>query len=392
MSKCTLAGRAAARRHAARSGFTLIEMMVVIVIIGILIGLLVPVIAGAFRRGKEAAEIAEIQNLVGALQRFKDRYGAYPPSQIILREDGAYTFGAAPFVGPGNQSTAVFDETLSIQYINRFWPQMRIHTDGTAVTPAEIGDINGDGTIDVNDFYDWNGDGVKNGPWYLQGDECLVFFLGGIPTGQYTDSGGTVQRPGSVGFDPKKYPPGALGFGKTPQWPTQPVVPSAGRDGPFYELPGERLQDRDGDGFYELTPYRNPGTAAYAYFSSYDGTGYRPDDLNLATEPSGVPVISADFGVLWPLNAAYPSPPRSAGAPYYLQSPGPNPYTIGTSLSAAAGWVVRYWKPDAFQIISPGTNRGYGSGGEFPLPSDASDEDKDNLANFSPAELSSGKQ
>ena len=30
-------------------------------------------------------------------------------------------------------------------------------------------------------WYDFNGNGVLDPPYILQGDECLVFFLGGVP-------------------------------------------------------------------------------------------------------------------------------------------------------------------------------------------------------------------
>ena len=44
-----------------RRGFTLVEMLIVITIIGILVALLVPVILGAVRTAKNAAVTAEIK-------------------------------------------------------------------------------------------------------------------------------------------------------------------------------------------------------------------------------------------------------------------------------------------------------------------------------------------
>ncbi len=387
-----------ARRTRKTDGFTLIELLVVLVIIGILMGLLVPVIAGAFRRGKEAAELAEITNLAGALQKFKDRFGVYPPSQIVLREDGAYTANLGPIVPSSGQDTAVFVEDISIQYIRRIWPQMVVSTSGTAVPFATIGDISGDGRVDGNDFYDWNGDGQRNDSsgnaqvHYLQADECLVFFLGGLPVGQTSDP----QDPAGCG-----------GFSKVPQWPSQRSSAGAGRDVPFFEMPSDRLADRDGDGFWEFLPFRKPSLAgAYAYFSSYDGIGYRPDDLNLANEPdpNGSAMQTMNMLVNWAIPSAYPVSPWPTGtrlgsgtlaAPYYLESPGPNPYTVGSPYPGTpipTGFVVRYHKPDGFQIISPGTGVGYGHGGQFPL-ADALDnrDDNDNLTNFSGAPLQEGR-
>jgi prepilin-type N-terminal cleavage/methylation domain-containing protein len=50
-----------------RAGFTLVEMLVVIGIIGILIVALVPVVKGAQVRGKEAAIKAQCANIEAAL-------------------------------------------------------------------------------------------------------------------------------------------------------------------------------------------------------------------------------------------------------------------------------------------------------------------------------------
>jgi hypothetical protein len=252
------------------------------------------------------------------------------------------------------------------------------------------------------DFYDWNGDGrltdtLVGQPQvrYLQGDECLIFFLGGIPAGEVEPGTGPWSRQNSG-------PPGGHGFGKKPAWPTERPIAGAGRDGPFFELPSERLIDRDNDAFYELVMFRfrKPDQPAYVYFSAYDGLGYRPDDLNLTTEPK--PNESAtnrkDFAVLWTVPNSYPTPYRQGTGPptepYYIRSPGPNPYTIGPSYvspSINPAWVVRYHRADSFQIISPGLGAGYGDGGELPLTSNANEEDQDNLTSFSGAELKEGK-
>lgn len=61
-------------------GFTLVEMLVVITIIGILASLLVPAIAMGLRKARESAIAFEIQQMTSAFQEYKNAYNAYPPN------------------------------------------------------------------------------------------------------------------------------------------------------------------------------------------------------------------------------------------------------------------------------------------------------------------------
>ena len=67
-------GRAAGRGHRA----------------GILVGLLLPVIAGALRTAKNAAVQAEINQLARPWRTSRRTYGDYPPSRVLLAENGFY--------------------------------------------------------------------------------------------------------------------------------------------------------------------------------------------------------------------------------------------------------------------------------------------------------------
>ncbi|MBX6316742.1 MAG: prepilin-type N-terminal cleavage/methylation domain-containing protein, partial [Isosphaeraceae bacterium] len=296
------------RPYRRRPGFTLIEMMVVIVIIGILVALLVPVVIGAVRTARNAQVSAEIVNMAQALNAFKDKYGDFPPSRIILSESLAFSqyntldpsnstalssvsnwYGTTPPNITANDITLGELAQRSARFLRKFFPQ--------AQPPAP--------TAQVPYWYDFNGNASTNGSSgpdpgliYLQGDECLVFFLGGIPNPEGISAART-------GF-------GTSGFGKSPQFPFScPGVTttsnnrlfSSNRNNPFYEFQSSRLYDPDGDGIpgYIDTLNPNPGGDArfFAYFSAYGNNNYDPNDVNnpnpaaIEQDNTGGPLVQA---------------------------------------------------------------------------------------------------
>lgn len=63
-----------------RVGFTLVELLMVIAIIGILIAMLSVAINPVLNRARETAVITEIQQIELAIENFNNQYGFYPPS------------------------------------------------------------------------------------------------------------------------------------------------------------------------------------------------------------------------------------------------------------------------------------------------------------------------
>ena len=71
----------------AKKGFTLIELMIVISIIGVLVGLLTPMISNAQKNAVKATSKTFFSNMVNALERYKDEYGYFPD---FLSESGTF--------------------------------------------------------------------------------------------------------------------------------------------------------------------------------------------------------------------------------------------------------------------------------------------------------------
>lgn len=81
-------------RRGGQAGFTLLELMVVIVILGLLAALVVPKLIGQSEKAKQTAAHVQIRSLEQALQLFKLDNGFYPTT-----EQGLTALVTAPEVG-----------------------------------------------------------------------------------------------------------------------------------------------------------------------------------------------------------------------------------------------------------------------------------------------------
>ena len=88
-------------KHRKQAGFTLIELMVVVVIIAILAGLVIPRFMGETDKAKQAKAKMQIESLESALKMYKLDNGSYPST-----EQGLQALVEAPTAGnlPTNRS------------------------------------------------------------------------------------------------------------------------------------------------------------------------------------------------------------------------------------------------------------------------------------------------
>ncbi len=336
-------------------GFTLVELLVVILILAVLIALLLPAINAAVRTAKNAAVGSEINQLAQALASFKAKYGDYPPSRILLCEDGDWSaanipVSQSPPLGTGDITLAQLAQR-SVAALRKFFPSVTFSTAGKWWT-----NLNGQ-------YYDFNGNGTFDQNHYiLQGHQCLVFFLGGIP--QVT----------AAGF-------GASGFAKNPLNPFVNSSITTNRQAPFFEFDSGRLALDPSNpypvglglvfpqipGYLDSLGNESVGPLGvlnsssgllnfYAYFNSYGNGGYDPNDVNF---PSELDANLSEAGLTY-----YVPFPVIVGTTTtnYAQSPAPNPYTSSLTSQKIS---TTYLNPQSFQIISSGIDGQYGVGGQY---------------------------
>ena len=71
-------------------GFTLVELLVVITIIGVLAGISATALLKAWNTAKQSRTAAEVTNLASAMEEFRRQYGDYPPSYLDHTDSTAF--------------------------------------------------------------------------------------------------------------------------------------------------------------------------------------------------------------------------------------------------------------------------------------------------------------
>jgi general secretion pathway protein G len=295
-------------RGVPRAGFTLIELLVVIAIIAILVSLSAAGVMKVLWKIPEVQTRTEIGEFDTALGSFMADYGLSdpPPSVLVLNEASPQSGPSGPFL------TKVFGKNLG---------------------PT-----------------DWNGDGTIGGTWVLEGEQCLVFYLGGIPNTQQV-AGGSARA--GLGFSTNNMKPS---FG------SMATETMGARRGPYFQFQSSRLVAGPAasanffmyiDAWKSKTSplYSTLGGSPYAYFSSngLNNTGYLSNGM---------------------LDC------QSIGAAPYRDASTPPNFTFSNK----------------YQIISAGQNGQFGAGVWTPSNGAPDVAGRDDQANFSRLLLGAGQQ
>lgn len=295
-----------------RTGFTLVELLVVIAIIAILMALALGVISKVYLSIDEMRVTSEINKLSESCSLFKSTFGRYPPSRIILCENGTtynqIISGLIPPPAWSGLTPLQWQQlaTFSTEYLTNIFP-------GNNLTAN-----NWDGSLNAAGNPTLDGPGVYQ---LLEGQRCLVYFLGGL---RYNGSA-------HLGFNTDK---------------SNPTAGSTGaRLGPFFEFEASRLTS-------DLFPaYKDTYGTTYAYFAAkFPGLNNYPNRYlpNLVAN-----ISSNDCETITTSGTVY-------FVPYFASNVPPTP---------PAGWPTslnfKFHRAETYQIISAGKDRQFGTGGQW---------------------------
>jgi len=108
----------------AKKGFTLVEILIVVVILGILAAIVIPQFTGASTEAKESSLVSNIQTVRSQVELFKIQHNDILPGEV-LNADGSITVAtAASFVRALCLKTDQYG-TVGTGAANRFGPYMK---------------------------------------------------------------------------------------------------------------------------------------------------------------------------------------------------------------------------------------------------------------------------
>ncbi len=333
---------ASAKVRGARTGFTLVEMLVVIVIIGILASFILGAVIHARQTARKAVIRTEVSQFQTSLDNYRTEYGEYP----------------ADFFGINHPTPEIRLQARNdvIRHLRKAFPRYvpgQIRKQGTNPNP--------DGRLDNSDFEEFANDvyyayNRAIDPLYFDPASALMFFLCGLPDGVSGD-----MTPAGFHADP-----------------TMPFKPGRPRTELLFEVDPERFAASEPDPFdntrkryMRFYPADVLDAAPYVYFKSrrcrFSGGRYEygwPDDDDPSQATQLVPAYymhgpGMGENVCAPCLDEYPG-----DAPYWDDStnPPPQPDNVSPSDGLTDFNYIRRWRdPEKYQVHSCGVRGRYGN-------------------------------
>jgi prepilin-type N-terminal cleavage/methylation domain-containing protein len=364
-----------------RRGFTLVELLMVITIIGMLMGLLIVGVNRALVRARQAQTTVQIDTLDQAMQNAKAQSGLYPPDCSNLSGSASAGGGIA------------YRQARIVAFFRKAFPKM--------IVPKGYGNGTTAGSLQFLSQHAWGNSSqitTPSGSGFNLGDldnldpaEAIVFFLGGPPAavGQLVGPAGSQ----TFGYSLAGWSANA----------SNPFANGGQRGASLYEFQTQRLGDADGDGWPEYYPPTGdipqpPGTTAmaaanpvppYVYFDAltygglfgFSGGAVAPIAAN--SYPTGYPFPDGQ------LSSAMQTQMTALASQWGLALPYVNSQTVNPAYGTG---VNDYINPNKFQIISAGADARYSTGASqlfrfFNSAVNYTTADSDNLANFTTGTL-----
>ena len=280
-----------------RFGFTLVELLIAIAIIGILMSLTVTAVTRAITRGRETASRLEINALSQAIEQYNLKYGDYPP-------DGS-------------------SEQVLLRHVRKIFP--RISAQDLALL-TQLTRARGSSNFSAV---------------AMDRGEVLVFFLGGFsgnPLNPFTGEGGPLKR---IGNDPMNI--ASYEYNGT-------------RDNAFYDFDTNRLTvARSAAGVMLSTDEKLLGLGSEPTLGGEDQL-----PAYLARVGTPTPLVYFDSRTYGNI-AATGAPMYNGYLAGSTEYGGVRPYMTNSNAGGATYADLKFHNDSTFQIISPGLDGVFGA-------------------------------
>jgi len=319
-------------RRSAPAGFTLAEMLIVIVIISILAALSLWGVMAAMRKAKIAAVVMEVVQLETALENYKSKFGEYPPDFAGLA---------------GTTTSRDFERARVMRHLAKAFPR---YAPGIST---------GTPTNNWTGFYNDVLNGWRINVNNLRPATALAFWLGGEPIWREDTAGAATLDNGTTKIVPETPVTGFGGFAADPTNPFQTTAACASRIQPLYEF--------------------NLNCLFFYYSSTYKCT---------SSETGAIPSIDFREIAIWPTRVYNVTNTNNVSPIVYLRAENGNYTMEGTATSSPKSFVATapsgavtlerrvypaidtrlttttataWINPKSFQIFSSGLDATYGA-------------------------------